>query len=30
VLGYSKEELVGKSFLGFIHPEDLDKSIKEV
>jgi PAS domain-containing protein len=30
VLGYSKEELVGKPFLGFIHPEDLDKSIKEV
>lgn len=30
VLGYSKEELVGKPFLGFIHPEDLDKSSKEV
>lgn len=30
VLGYSKEELEGKPFVGLIHPEDLDKTFKEV
>jgi len=30
VLGYSNDELVGESFLNFIHPDDLDKTFKEV
>ncbi|MFV5697943.1 PAS domain S-box protein [Flavobacterium sp. ZT3R17] len=30
VLGYSKEELEGKPFVDLIHPEDLDKTFKEV
>ena len=30
VLGYSKEELEGKPFINFIHPDDLDKTFKEV
>lgn len=30
VLGYSKEELEGKPFLDFLHPEDIDKTFKEV
>ncbi|CAM2885165.1 PAS domain S-box protein [Flavobacterium frigoris] len=30
VLGYSKEELEGRLFVDFIHPEDLDKTYKEV
>ncbi|MFV5695854.1 PAS domain S-box protein [Flavobacterium sp. LB3P122] len=30
VLGYSKVELEGKLFKDFIHPEDLDKTFKEV
>lgn len=30
VLGFSKEELEGKPFIDFIHPEDLDKTFKEV
>ena len=30
VLGYSKEELEGSPFVNFIHPDDLDKTLKEV
>ncbi|MFV7234338.1 PAS domain S-box protein [Flavobacterium sp. ZB4R12] len=30
VLGYSKEELEGKPFIDFIHPDDLEKTFKEV
>jgi PAS domain S-box-containing protein len=30
VLGYSKEELKGRPFVDFIHPEDLDKTYKEL
>jgi PAS domain S-box-containing protein len=30
VLGYTKEELEGRPFVDFIHPEDLDKTYKEV
>ena len=30
VLGYSKEEIEGKPFINFIHPDDLEKSYKEV
>lgn len=30
VLGYTKEELEGTPFVDFIHPEDLDKTYKEV
>lgn len=30
VLGYSKEDLEGKPFTDFIHPEDLEKTYKEV
>ncbi|MBP2284654.1 PAS domain S-box-containing protein [Flavobacterium sp. CG_23.5] len=30
VLGYSKEELVGQPFANFIHPDDLEKTYKEV
>lgn len=30
VLGYSKLELEGTSFFNFIHPDDLDKTLKEV
>lgn len=29
-LGYSKEELEGTPFVNFIHPDDLDKTYKEV
>jgi PAS domain S-box-containing protein len=28
-LGYSKEELIGKSFISFVHPDDLEKSLKQ-
>ncbi|WP_367754186.1 PAS domain S-box protein [Flavobacterium sp. WC2430] len=30
VLGYSREELEGKLFVDFIHPDDLEKTYKEV
>ncbi|MDD4329499.1 MAG: PAS domain S-box protein [Aliarcobacter sp.] len=30
ILGYDKEELVNKSFLGFIHPDDIEKTINEM
>ena len=30
VLGFSKEELCAKSFLDFIHPDDIEKTKKEV
>lgn len=30
VLGYSKEQLEGKPFVDFIHPDDLEKTFKEV
>ncbi len=30
VLGYSNDELVGKPFINFIHPDDLDKTFKEI
>lgn len=30
VLGYSEEELIGNPFVNFIHPDDLDKTFKEV
>lgn len=30
VLGYSREELEGKPFIDYIHPEDLDKTLKEI
>ncbi|MGO4820733.1 MULTISPECIES: PAS domain S-box protein [unclassified Flavobacterium] len=30
VLGYAKEELEGQLFVDFIHPDDLDKTFKEV
>lgn len=30
VLGYSKEELEGTPFVDFVHPDDLDKTYKEV
>ena len=30
VLGYSKEELEGKPFVDLIHPDDLEKTFKEV
>ncbi len=30
VLGYTKEDLEGQPFVNFIHPEDLDKTYKEV
>lgn len=30
VLGYTKEELEGKPFIDYIHPEDLDKTLKEI
>lgn len=30
VLGYSKEELEGKPFVYLVHPDDLDKTFKEV
>lgn len=29
-LGFSEEELLGKPFTSFIHPDDLDKTFKEV
>ncbi|MFV8361137.1 PAS domain S-box protein [Flavobacterium sp. LS1P3] len=30
VLGYSKEELEGSTFVNFVHPDDLDKTYEEV
>ncbi|MEZ7500107.1 PAS domain S-box protein [Flavobacterium sp. Arc3] len=30
VLGYTKEELEGRPFVNYIHPEDLDKTYKEI
>ena len=30
ILGYEKEELVNKSFLDFIHPDDIEKTINEM
>ncbi len=30
ILGYPKEELVGKSVLSYLHPNDLEKSINEL
>lgn len=30
VLGYSKEDLLGKSFIPFLHPDDLERSLKEL
>ncbi len=29
-LGYTLEELTGKNFLDFVHPDDLDKTLKEM
>jgi PAS domain S-box-containing protein len=29
-LGYTEEELFSKQFINFIHPEDLDKTLKEI
>lgn len=30
VLGYSNDELVDKPFINFIHPDDIDKTFKEI